>query len=81
MVPRTFSNRCENDSHNTNSYMKFHITILRFIKSPSDSVGSKIHCDTEEKRWMHRLTTIMPPGLNLMDQTISILHPTIVCLL
>ena len=45
----------------------FKITILSFINSPPDSAESRLLRDKEEKRWMRRLTTIMPSGLNLMD--------------
>ena len=63
-------NRCNKDeilNMSNPKTPKFNITILSFIKSPPDSVESRIHRDWEERRWMHRLTTIMPSGLNLMD--------------
>ena len=60
-------NRCDKNTPIATDNPKFEITILSFIPSPPDSVDSKIHRDREEKRWMHRLTTIMPSGLNLMD--------------
>ena len=59
-------NRCTNQD--TNPILKrFEITIVSFIKSPADSSLSKQLRDKEEKRWMRRLSTIMPSGLNLMD--------------
>ena len=57
-------NRCLSNSINNTT---FKITILSFINSPPDSTNSKLLRDKEEKRWMRRLTTIMPSGLNLMD--------------
>ena len=43
------------------------ITVISFIPSHPDSRDAKMHRDREEKRWMHRLQSIMPKGLNLMD--------------
>ena len=43
------------------------ITIASFIPSNPESRDAKQHRDKEEKRWMHRLQTITPQGLNLMD--------------
>ena len=62
-------NRCDQTLNNIkpNTHTKFGISILSFIPSPPESVESKINRDKEEKRWMRRLTTIMPAGLNLMD--------------
>ena len=63
-------NRCETRLQNHQTHKttgQFNITILSFIPAPPDTVESKLHRDKEEKRWMHRLTTIMPSGLNLMD--------------
>ena len=45
----------------------FEITVISFIPSHPDSRDAKQHRDREEKRWMHRLQTITPLGLNLMD--------------
>ena len=59
-------NRCEL-TINENKLKPFEITILSFIPSPPESVEAKLHRDREDKRWMRRLTTIMPSGLNLMD--------------
>ena len=59
-------NRCTTTS-TTNKSTTFQITILSFITSPPESAVSKLHRDKLEKRWMHRLKTIMPAGLNLMD--------------
>ena len=43
------------------------IMVISFIPSHPDSRDAKQHRDREEKRWMHRLQTITPQGLNLMD--------------
>ena len=43
------------------------ISILSFIKSPSNSKDGQFERDREEKRWIHRLATVVPKGLNLMD--------------
>ena len=56
-------NRCGNNTDNT----EFSITKTSFIKSPPDSYISKHQRDREKKRWMRRLTTVMPSGLNLID--------------
>ena len=45
----------------------FDITTTSFIKTPPECHTSKLSRDREEKRWMRRLMTIMPSGLNLMD--------------
>ena len=64
-------NRCDTSSNNTQNAKhdpnKLNITVLSFIPAPPESVAAKQHRDKEEKRWMRRLTTIMPSGLNLMD--------------
>ena len=43
------------------------ISILSFIKNPSNSKAGQLERDREEKRWVHRLATVVPKGLNLMD--------------
>ena len=43
------------------------IIVISFIPSHPDSRDAKQHRDREEKRWMHRLQSITPLGLNLMD--------------
>ena len=45
----------------------FSIHVATFIPAPPHSHGAKIHRDKEERRWMHRLCTITPSGLNLLD--------------
>ena len=42
------------------------INAISFIPSHPDSRDAKNQRDREEKRWMHRLQTITPQGLNLM---------------
>ena len=43
------------------------ITVISFIPTHPDSRDAKQHRDREEKWWMHRLQSITPLGLNLMD--------------
>ena len=38
---------------------------------PSDTTASQREWDLEEKRWMQRLSSIVPKGQNLMDQSWS----------
>ena len=59
------SNRCPPESPSLVQGMT--IDIATFIPSPHDTRESKTMRDREEKRWMHRLQTITPFGLNLLD--------------
>ena len=43
------------------------ISILSFMHHPSDTTSSQRERDREEKRWMQRLSSIVPKGVNLMD--------------
>ena len=43
------------------------ISILSFIRSPPDTRKGQSERDTEEKRWIHRLFSVVPRGLNLLD--------------
>ena len=45
----------------------FDITVLSFIKSPPRSPAGILELNLEERRWMHRLCSITPNGLNLLD--------------
>ena len=43
------------------------ISVLQFMRSPSNSKSGRIERDREERRWIHRLAAVVPQGLNLMD--------------
>ena len=43
------------------------ISVVSFIRSHPDTSESRTQRDTQERRWMHRLASITPNGLNLMD--------------
>ena len=63
-VARHF-NRCPPDNPSMSSGLS--ISILSFINSHPESREARQRRDTEERRWMHQLSTITPNGLNLMD--------------
>ena len=48
-------------------YCRYEISVLQFMRSPADSQSGQIERDIEERRWIHRLATVVPQGLNLMD--------------
>ena len=37
------------------------------LRNPADSRSGQIERDREERRWIHRLASVVPQGLNLMD--------------
>ena len=43
------------------------ISVLHSIRSPPDSRDGKLERDREEKRWINRMSSIVPRGLNLLD--------------
>ena len=43
------------------------ISILSFIRAPPDTKAGRAERDKEEKRWIHRLSSVVPRGLNLLD--------------
>ena len=43
------------------------ISILSFIQAPPDSKVGQTERDMEERRWIHRLSSVVPRGLNLLD--------------
>ena len=43
------------------------ISILSFIRAPPDTKAGQAERDKEEKRWIHRLSSVVPRGLNLLD--------------
>ena len=58
-------NRCPRD--NPSKFEGLQISVLQFIRSPPDSRNGKTERDKEEKRWINRLSSIVPRGLNLLD--------------
>ena len=44
-----------------------HISVLSFIPAPPDTKAGQTERDKEEKRWIHRLSSVVPRGLNLLD--------------
>ena len=42
------------------------ISVLSFIQSPLDTRAGQTERDVEEKRWIHRLSSVVPRGLNLL---------------
>ena len=44
-----------------------HISVLSFIRAPPDTKAGQAERDKEEKRWIHRLSSVVPRGLNLSD--------------
>ena len=64
-VARHF-NRCPSES-SPSLVNGMIINVATFIPASPDTRESKLMRDREEKRWMHRLQTITPLGLNLMD--------------
>ena len=63
-VSRHF-NKCPNGKPSL--FDSIRISILSFMHYPSDTTSSQRERDIEEKRWMQRLSSIVPKGLNLMD--------------
>ena len=45
----------------------FQISVLHFVQSQANSHAGQTERDREEKRWMNRLMSVVPLGLNLMD--------------
>ena len=45
----------------------FRISVLSFIRAPPDTNAGQTERDMKEKRWIHRLTSVVPRGLNLLD--------------
>ena len=43
------------------------ISFLSFIRAPPDSKAGQTKRDMEEKRWIQRLSSMVPRGLNLLD--------------
>ena len=58
-------NKCQ--IGNPSLFEGIRISVLSFIRHPSDTTASQRERDSEEKRWMQRLSSIVPEDLNLMD--------------
>ena len=43
------------------------ISILSFMRAPPDTKSGQAERDKEEKRWIHRLSSVVPRGLNHLD--------------
>ena len=63
-VARHF-NKCS--PKNNGQPSDFSISVLSFIHQQPHTQSSQLSRDAEEKKWMHRLGTILPQGLNLLD--------------
>jgi len=50
-----------------NGLNSIHIHILQFISAPSESIPAQMLRDDWERKWIHRLKTIAPLGLNSAD--------------
>ena len=63
-VARHF-NKCP--PQNPGKFNGLEISILSFLRPPPSSRVSQELRDKEEKRWIHRLSSVVPRGLNLLD--------------
>ena len=63
-VARHF-NKCPR--HSPAKFEGLSIAILSFIRAPPDTKAGQAERDKEEKRWIHRLSSVVPRGLNLLD--------------
>ena len=53
--------------HNTSDYPNIKIHILEFIRAPPSSIKAQELRDSVERKWITRLNTLVPHGLNLQD--------------
>ena len=63
MVARHF-NRCPR--HNPAKFEGL-ISILSYIHTPCHTKAGPVEQDLEERRWIHRFSSMVPRGLNLLD--------------
>ena len=63
-VTRHF-NKCPR--HGPAKFDSLSISILSFIRAPPDTKAGQAERDMELKRWIHRLSSVVPRGLNLLD--------------
>ena len=54
-------------AHNSNHNPSIRVHILEFIRAPPSSVKSQELRDMIERKWITRLNTLVPQGLNLQD--------------
>ena len=50
-----------------NKWQCISISVLHLIKTTSDSLEGRWDRDREERRWIARLKTLVPKGLNILD--------------
>ena len=55
------------EEHNTNQNPNIKIHILEFIRAPPSSLKAQELRDTVERKWITRLNTLVPHGLNLQN--------------
>ena len=52
---------------NTGKFEGMEISILSFFHPPQSSRVRQALRNREEKRWIHRMSSVVPRGLNLLD--------------
>ena len=55
------------EEHDTNQNPNITIHVLEFIRAPPSSVKAQELRDSTERKWITRLNTLVPQGLNLQD--------------
>ena len=62
---KAVSRHMSDNNHNTN--WNFSISVLEFIKVAPDGPGAKDVRDRVERKWIHRMKTSSPDGMNIDD--------------